>query len=145
MDFKLWKNASPDNAINKSLSGGRTINIFLKKDVDVSSPEIILKTVSGIDFGAFNYAEIPAIGRKYFIRSIDRLNNAVSRFNLECDVIETYKAEILNSNCLYRRAIKSGDMGEYNVAKSANTISAKLPSSEVLLIENQLIISVLEG
>ena len=145
MDFKLWKNASPDNAINKSLSGGTTINIFLKKDVDVSSPEIILKTVSGIDFGAFNYAEIPAIGRKYFIRSIDRLNNDVFRFNLECDVIETYKDEILNSNCLYRRAIKSGDMGEYNVAKSANTISAKLPSSEVLLIENQLIISVLEG
>ena len=145
MDFKLWKNAGPDNAINKSLSGGRTINIFLKKDVDVSSPEIILKTVSGIDFGAFNYAEIPAIGRKYFIRSIDRLNNDVFRFNLECDVIETYKDEILNSNCLYKRAIKVGDMGEYNVAKSANTVTAKITSSKSLLIENQLIISVLEG
>ena len=145
MDFKLWKNASPDNAINKSLSGGRTINIFLKKDVDVSSPEIILKTVSGIDFGAFNYAEIPAIGRKYFIRSIDRLNNAVFRFNLECDVIETYKDEILNSNCLYKRAIKTGDMGEYNVAKSANTKTTKIASSEALLVEKQLIISVLEG
>lgn len=145
MDFKLWKNASPDNAINKSLSGETTINIFLKKDVDISSPEIILKTVSGVDFGAFNYAEIPTLGRLYFIRSIDNLNNDVFRLNLECDVIETYKAEILNSNCLYRRAIKIGDMGEYNVAKSANTISAKLPSSEVLLIENQLIISVLEG
>ena len=145
MDFKLWKNASPDNSINKSLSGGRTINIFLKKDVDVSSPEIILKTVSGIDFGSFNYAEIPALGRKYFIRSIDNLNNDVFRFNLECDVIETYKGEILNSNCLYRRAIKAGDMGEYDVAKSANTISAKLASNQTLLIENQLIISVLEG
>ena len=53
MDFKLWKNASPDNSINKSLSGGTTINIFLKRDVDVSNPEIILKTVSGVDFGAF--------------------------------------------------------------------------------------------
>lgn len=145
MDFKLWKNASPDNAINKYLSGVRTIDIFLKKDVDVSSPEIILKTVSGIDFGSFNYAEIPAIGRKYFIRSIDRLNNDVFRLNLECDVIETYKGEILNSNCLYRRAIKAGDMGEYDVAKSANTISAKLASNQTLLIENQLIISVLEG
>lgn len=145
MDFKLWQNASPDNAINKSLSGETTINIFLKRDVDISSPEIILKTVSGVDFGAFNYAEIPALGRFYFIRSIDNLNNDVFRLNLECDVIETYKSEILNSNCLYRRAIKSGDMGEYNVAKSANTISTKLPSSEVLLIENQLIISVLEG
>ena len=145
MDFKLWKNASPDNAINKSLSGGRTINIFLKRDVDVSSPEIILKNVAGVDFGAFNYAEIPALERRYFIRSIDRLNNDAFRLNLECDVIETYKAEILNSNCLYKRAIKSGDMGEYNVAKSATTISAKLPSSKVLLVENQLIISVLEG
>lgn len=145
MDFKLWQNASPDNTINKSLSGETTINIFLKKDVDVSSPEIILKTVSGIDFGAFNYAEIPAIGRKYFIRSIDRLNNDVFRFNLECDVIETYKDEILNSNCLYKRAIKTGDMGEYNVSKSANTITTKIASSEALLIENQLIISVLEG
>ena len=145
MDFKLWKNASPDNSINKSLSGGRTINIFLKKDVDVSSPEIILKTVSGIDFGTFNYAEIPALGRFYFIRSIDRLNNDVFRFNLECDVIETYKAEILNSNCHYLRAIKTGDMGEYNVAKSANTTTTKIASSATLLIEKQLIISVLKG
>ena len=145
MDFKLWKNASPDTSINKSLSGGRTINIFLNKEVDVSSPEIILKTVSGVDFGAFNYAEIPAIGRKYFIRSIDRLNNNVFRFNLECDVIETYKDEILNSNCLYKRAIKSGDMGEYNVAKSANTKTTKIASSQALLVEKQLIISVLEG
>ena len=145
MDFKLWKNASPDNSINKSLSGGITINIFLKRDVDISNPEIILKTVAGIDFLDFNYAEIPALGRLYFIRSIDNLNNGVFRLNLECDVIETYKAEILNSNCLYRRAIKAGDMGEYNVAKSANTVTAKIASSEALLIENQLIISVLEG
>ena len=145
MDFILWQSASPDNAINKSLSGGTTINIFLKRDVDISSPEIVLKSVSGIDFRSFNYAEIPALGRLYFIRSIDKLNNDVFRLNLECDVIETYKVEILNSNCLYRRAIKSGDMGEYNVAKSANTTSAKLASSQVLLIENQLIISVLEG
>ena len=145
MDFKLWQNASPDNTINKFLSGETTINIFLKRDVDISSPEIILKSVSGIDFRAFNYAEIPALGRFYFIRSIDSLNNDVFRFNLECDVIETYKAEILNSNCLYRRAIEIGDMGEYNVAKSANTTSAKLASSQVLLIEKQLIISVLEG
>lgn len=145
MDFKLWKNASPDNAINKHMSGATTINIFLKKDVDISSPEIILKTVSGVDFGAFNYAEIPALGRFYFIRSIDRLNNGVFRLNLECDVIETYKVEILNSDCLYRRAIKAGDMGEYDVAKSANTISTKLASNQTLLIKNQLIISVLEG
>ena len=145
MDFKLWQNASPDNAINKSLSGETTINIFLKRDVDISSPEIILKTVPGVDFADFNYAEIPALGRLYFIRSIDNLNNGVFRLNLECDVIETYKAEILNSNCLYKRAIKVGDMGEYDVAKSANTISAKMASNQTLLIEKQLIISVLEG
>ncbi|MFV0535095.1 MAG: hypothetical protein ACK5MR_15775 [Cumulibacter sp.] len=116
MDFTLLQNASPDNAINKVLSGETTINIFLKRDVDISSPEIVLKTVSGIDFRAFNYASIPALGRLYFIRSIDNLNNEVFRLNLECDVIETYKAEILACNAKYQRHIAAGDYGETSLS-----------------------------
>lgn len=115
MDFKLWQNASPDNAINKDLSGETTINIFLKRDVDISSPEIVLKTVSGIDFRAFNYASIPALGRLYFIRSIDSLNNDVFRLNLECDVIETYKAEILASVALVSKPLAAGDYGQLSL------------------------------
>lgn len=108
MQLILSKTTDADNVINKTLTGQTTIVVNLKRDVNISSPEIIL-LVDGIDYDEFNYCEMPELGRKYFISAVEILNNRMVKLSLNCDVLETYKADILTSNARLMRNIKTGD------------------------------------
>lgn len=112
MQFKLFVCNDSDNVINKALSGEQVLTITLKRDFNIYSPEIILRGDSILNIEAFNYAEIPDLNRKYFIRSVESVGYDLWRLSLETDVLETYKAEILSSDSLVNKAIESGDYGE---------------------------------
>ena len=98
-----------DNTINKTLVNGLTVNINLKRGVNVIMPSIPLADIPGIDLSAFNYAVIPGLGRHYFVNQVSNTNGRVWVLELECDVIETYKADILAANARFTRNIKTGD------------------------------------
>lgn len=113
MLLHLYTTSDGDNVINKTLTDQFTIEIVLKRDVDLINLELVLKTVTaGVDYKDFNYLHIPELGRYYFIRQIQSINADMYRLVCECDYIETYKTQILNSEAKYKRRIKSGDFGE---------------------------------
>ena len=116
MELKLYQTPSADNVLNKTLNEIGVMDIFLKRDVDISSPVLILKTVPAFEYMACNYAEIPALGRFYFIRYIEALGNEIFRLSFECDVLETYRADVLASPAKYMRRIRSGDYGETSLS-----------------------------
>lgn len=130
MELNLYVVNDGDNVINKTLTEKLSININLKRDVNITSPEIVLLKNNIKPFSEYNYAEIPELGRFYFIDSVTNINNRMESLLLRCDVIETYKAEILASNARFMRKLKSGDyinsQIDYSVVKTMTKINSDI-------------------
>lgn len=143
MQLVLYKNISSDNTINKVLTDGTVFNINLKRETDILNPDLFLVRLAGIDYNDFNYAEIVELNRFYFINSVSSVN--ASLFKLEChtDVLETYKDDIINSSSKYRRAIKTGDYGEFTPNFSEDTTITNYFSDVELESSNDFILSTL--
>lgn len=112
MELILYKTNSAVNVINKALTEPLTMQINLRRGVDVVSPVLRIEYVAGTSPSEYNYCHIPDLGRFYFIRDIQSIALSVLELYLECDVLESYKAEILNSRAKVRKVIASGDYGE---------------------------------
>lgn len=118
MKLFLHKTLNSDNTINKVIGLGLEIDIRLKADVNIINPTIILQSIVGTDYQDFNYAYIPELKRYYFIKSIDNINAKLWRLELSCDVLESYKVDILASNARLKRNIKNGDYFNANIDSS---------------------------
>ena len=109
MQLYLYKTKDSNRVLNKTLTNESLLNINLKRDTDIVRPTIQLMKVAGVDFKQFNYAHIPDLNRFYFINNVESVNNSVDKLYLECDVLETYKADILASEMTYTATAKTGD------------------------------------
>ena len=116
-----------DNVINKNLVNGVTIPIHLKQGFDIINPEIVLNG----DYRGFNYAYIPSLNRFYFINNVEQLNLRLVKLNMTCDVLETYKSEILNLNAIFIRDSKDGDY--VNIEASSDNMIINTFKSDITL------------
>src|SRR5574344_1318486 len=117
IDLILYSINDGDNVINKNLVNGVTIPINLKQGFDIINPDIVLNG----DYRGFNYAHIPSLNRFYFINNVEQLNLRLVKLNMTCDVLETYKADILNSVARFKRNIKTGDFENISIDYSNQT------------------------
>lgn len=140
MQLHLYKTKDANNVINKTLNNQATLNINLKRDTDIIRPTIQLMKVAGMDFKQFNYAYIPDLNRYYFINHIESVNNSVDKLYLECDVLETYKNDILNSEMTYTAVAKAGDNIITDVNTGVNTVN-KINSSVTLENKESIVIT----
>lgn len=108
MNIVLYKNASDNNTIGKSLSGALTLSGALRDESSVISPSFRLTSASNIS--QYNYAYIESFGRYYYIKGITVERTGVWTLDLECDVLESFKAEILSLDATIMRQEK-----EYNL------------------------------
>lgn len=129
MELNLYKCSDGDNVINKTLTEKLTINITLKRDVNITAPQIILINDNGAFFNQYNYAEIPELGRFYFIDSVTSLNSKMESLALRCDVLETYKADVLASKARFMRGLKTGDYIAANIDYSVIKTITKIESN----------------
>ena len=141
IDLILYSINDGDNVINKNLVNGVTIPIQLKQGFDIINPDIVLNG----DYRGFNYAHIPSLNRFYFINNVEQLNLRLVKLNMTCDVLETYKADILNSNARFKRNIKTGDFENISIDYSNKTTSVKHVSNGTPLEGETMIIAVLGG
>lgn len=130
MILNLYKTNDSDNVINKTITNKLTISINLKRDVDIISPRLIIRDSASININAFNYCQIEELNRFYFIRSINNMGGNLWEVICECDVLETYKSDILASNARYYRNIKTGDYVQGNIDISALKTITKHVSSK---------------
>ena len=91
MQIKFYKNSSEKNKIGKSLSRELTLNGNLRDECSITSPSILVE---------YNYCYIPEFKRYYFISDITSVRNNLWRVSLKCDVLESFKSDILNSSCI---------------------------------------------
>ncbi|WP_294242420.1 hypothetical protein [Pseudobutyrivibrio sp.] len=106
MTLILYNTTSPQRKINKTLTNAYTVTFSLKGDANVVSPVVLLKYISGID--RFNYAYIEEFHRYYWITDIHELIGGVTELTLRCDVLMTYKPDVLAANLSMIRKGKGG-------------------------------------
>ena len=91
MKMILYKNNSDLNVIEKDLTKLGESEIFLKKDFNISSPTLYLKTF--ID--ECNYLFFPYLNRYYAMTN--KVKSSLWKIELETDVLMTFKEVIYNS------------------------------------------------
>ena len=95
----LYNNVSDSRKINKNLNELSTINITLYLDTNVETPVFKVKNY----INNANYMYVPDLHRYYYINNYT-LSNQCVYLHCTVDVLETYKTEILNSECLISRS-----------------------------------------
>ena len=95
MDLYLYNTVDSINTMNKTLKDEKHYDITFKESTNISNPMILLKTKDVI---LYNYAYIPILNRYYFIREIIVNNNNIVKLELECDVLESFRDDILLSD-----------------------------------------------
>lgn len=139
MEITLYKTIDSPNTINKTLTDPLTLEINLKRGTDIINPELVLRG----DFRGYNYAHIPLLNRYYFINSMEQLNFILVKLYLECDVLETYKTDILNCSGIIKRDIQAGDYGDVNANSTVNVITTH-KADATLTLENNIVLTTLE-
>lgn len=130
MELKLYAVNDGDNVINKSMTLKTTMEINLKRDVDIINPRLILIPNLPTGFSDINYAEIPDLNRFYFVDNITNISGTLWQLDLSCDVLETYKADILASKARLYRNLKAGDYFDTALESSHITTVAKYTSNK---------------
>ena len=97
MQINFYKNSSEKNKIGKYLSSELTLNGNLRDECSITSPSILVEATSLVDY---NYCYIPEFKRYYFISDITSVRNNLWRVSLKCDVLESFKKDILNLSCI---------------------------------------------
>ena len=109
MEIILYTTKDEDRIINKTLEHKYTIEIDFKDSTNLMNPMISLFEEESVDLQSVNYAYIPEFKRYYFIRNVNVTSGGIYYILLECDVLETYKEEILESKAEITRSIKDND------------------------------------
>lgn len=101
-DIKLYKNSAEPNKVDKTaeLSTVGTISGVLRQECSLINPEIIIQYDKPPDF---NYCYIENFGRYYYVENIVSMRQNLWRVRLRCDVLMTYKTQILNLNARIAR------------------------------------------
>lgn len=108
MILELYKTKDSNNVINKVLTNKKDYDIKLKDKTNIINPTILLSSENLLV--DYNYAYIPDFKRYYFIKDISINSKNLYVINMECDVLESFKEDILNS---YAYIINSDNGNDY--------------------------------
>ena len=145
MEIVLYSTTDGENIINKDLDEKYRFNIKMKKDTDIISPTIILNDKGTMNFNSCNYCYIEEFKRYYFIRTVENLSNRIWALVMECDVLESFKNDILNSDAEINRRIKEGDYFSTNMKVETIREIDVYKSVVTLVNEKNIILSTIGG
>ena len=137
----LYNINESENVINKKLDNGKNVDVKLKTKIDIISPVLIMTKENS----EYNYVHIPELERYYFIDRKEPMNFKLVKLYLTCDVLESYKNDILTSNARFRRNIKNGDYQNISLDYSNETVSNIFNSDGNKMVGETMVISVIGG
>lgn len=113
MQATFYKTLDNKNVINKTLTSPLNVELKLRDNQDVIAP--VLKM--SVNVTPYNYCYIPYFNRFYFVEKIEK-QGKLFIVGLYCDVLESYKNDILSSNARFKRNLKTGDYMTINIETS---------------------------
>ena len=108
MTVIFYKYNDIKNKINKTLSGGLTVNdVIMHNDFDITSFELLIKNS---DFNSeYNYCYIQDLGRYYFIDSVEKMNGTIYKIRVSVDVLKSFSTQIENINAVITKSENPDD------------------------------------
>ena len=104
--LELYKVTNQPNELTKTLNNGVIVNGSFRSEID--SMDVIVEIESNTY--EFNYVYIPSLNKYYFLQNLVHVNAKIIRMQLHCDVLMTYKTDILAS---YGLVIQGGTINPY--------------------------------
>ena len=104
--LELYKVTNQPNELTKTLNNAVVVNGAFRSEID--SLDVIVEIES--NKYDFNYVYIPSLNKYYFLQNIVHVNQKIIRMQLHCDVLMTYKTDILAS---YGLVIQGGTINPY--------------------------------
>ena len=101
MQVTLCNTPSERNIINKVIQDVTSVNAIIKGELSVENPVLILDYTG--DSNNINYMRIPELHRTYFINEIIKLTGQRYEVHGKSDVLESFKNDILNMNCIINK------------------------------------------
>lgn len=120
MRFFLYQTKDGENVINKEKTLIHDTRINFKGTENIITPSVVLRMVEGVNFFEANYCEISELNRFYFIQDMTLVNYYDIKLTLECDVLESFKDDILNSYAMIERPMKKGDYQDIAIETKAH-------------------------
>ena len=116
--LNLYKNRAEDERVDKYdyLANATKLDIYALQPSSIQNPVIDIQYSGVLNF---NYANIPLWNRFYYITNIVVLRTNLYRISLKCDVLMSFKNDILNSNALISR--QQYDYNDYLVDEKIPT------------------------
>ena len=104
--LELYKVTNQTNELTKTLNNAVVVDGVFRGEID--SIDVIVEIESNTY--DFNYVHIPSLNKYYFLQNITHVNAKIVRLYLHCDVLMTYKTDILAS---YGLITKGGTINPY--------------------------------
>lgn len=104
--LELYKVTNQPNELTKTLNNSVIVNGSFRSEID--SMDVIVEIESNTY--DFNYVHIPSLNKYYFLQNLVHVNAKIIRMQLHCDVLMTYKTDILAS---YGLVIQGGTINPY--------------------------------
>ena len=106
LTLELYKVTNQPNELTKTLNNAVVVNGSFRSEID--SMDVIVEIESNTY--DFNYVHIPSLNKYYFLQNLVHVNAKIIRMQLHCDVLMTYKTDILAS---YGLVIQGGTINPY--------------------------------
>lgn len=132
MIVKAYNTESSVNTINKAIDFVTDIDIKFKDEVNIYNPTIVLKYDDLIDF---NYIYIDKFKRYYYVETVEVFPNKIYHLTLKCDVLMSFKDDILNSYGIITRQTNYNNYYDFDysseVRKESNIYNSNVVFEDV--------------
>lgn len=99
MNILLYKTTNANNDLNKTISDKVELVGALRDASSIIAPSILIQS----NPIGYNYAYIPEFGRYYYIKNTTAFRKGAYIIDLKCDVLMSFKDEILNMSGIVSR------------------------------------------
>ena len=98
----LYNSSAESNVVDKTsyITSAGSLNGTFRGEVSMTTPSINFYSNAT---PSFNYVYIPKFSRYYYVTAITNISNTLWRIDLKCDVLMSFKNDILNLYCVIAR------------------------------------------
>ena len=141
MNILLYKTTNANNDLNKTISDKVELVGALREASSVIAPSILIQS----NPIGYNYAYIPEFGRYYYIKNITAFRKGAYIVDLKCDVLMSFKEEILNMSGVVSRLTDGDDYATRDIKTKCLETHRRLDFPETPFTRNGSYILISKG
>ena len=141
MNILLYKTTNANNDLNKTISDKVELVGALREASSIIAPSILIQS----NPIGYNYAYIPEFGRYYYIKNITAFRKGAYIVDLKCDVLMSFKEEILNMSGIVSRLTNGDDYATRDIKTKCLETHRRLDFPETPFTRNGSYILISKG